>query len=81
MTAAAFTPARLFDELPDRFEDYGSFEHAFVERFNTHRFDFPTGYSWRDALGWGLRRRIVRREGNQVVIRREPGDRPQQRSS
>jgi|GEM_PF-4976786 hypothetical protein len=71
MTTAVFTPARLFAELPDRFDNYGSFEHAFVERFNTHRFDFPTGYGWRDALSWGLRRHVVRRDGNQVVIRLE----------
>jgi hypothetical protein len=74
MTTAVYTPARLFAELPDRFENYGSFEQAFVEHFNTHRFDFPTGYGWRDALGWGLRRDVVRRDGDQVVIRLDAVD-------
>lgn len=69
MTTTVFTPAELFADLPQRtFDDYGEFEKAFVARFNAHRFDLPIGYSWRDALNWGLRRDVVRRDGNRIVI-------------
>jgi hypothetical protein len=72
MTTVAFTPARLFADLPKhRFSDYESFERAFVAAFNAHRWEFPSGYSWRDALDWGVRRDVVRRQGREVVIRLE----------
>jgi len=69
MATTAFTPDRLFADLPARtFDDYDAFERAFVERFNAHRFDFPVGYGWRDALDWGLHRDLVWRQGRQVII-------------
>ncbi len=73
MTMTVYTPAQLFAELPARrFEDYESFEAAFVGGFNAHRFEFPNRYGWRDALSWGIRHGVVRRQGREVLI--EPGD-------
>lgn len=69
MSTAAFTPRELFAEFPThRFDSYNAFEKTLVERFNSHVFDFPPGYRWRDALEWGVRSEIVRREGRQIVI-------------
>jgi hypothetical protein len=69
MPAAVFTPDRLFAALPERtYPSYDAFERAFVAGFNAHRFDFPAGYRWRDALDWGLRRDLVHRQGQEVVI-------------
>ncbi|MGA2163693.1 MAG: hypothetical protein ABSH36_04415 [Solirubrobacteraceae bacterium] len=69
MTTAALTPARLFADLPrSSFDDYDSFENAFVTAFNAHRWELPSGYSWRDALDWGLRRNIVRRQDSKIVV-------------
>jgi hypothetical protein len=72
MATTVFTPDRIFADLPQRtFDDYDSFERAFVAGFNVHRFDFPAGYGWRDALNWGLRRDLVRRQGRQVIVHLE----------
>jgi hypothetical protein len=72
MATTVFTPDRLFADLPQRtFDDYDAFERAFVAGFNAHRFDFPAGYGWRDALSWGLRRDLVRRQGRQVIVHLE----------
>ena len=69
MPTTVFTPRDLFAELPDRsFQNYPTFERILVERFNSHVFDFPPGYGWRDALNWGVRHHVVRREGERIVI-------------
>jgi hypothetical protein len=69
MSTSVFTPRELFAELPQRsFEDYQSFEQLLVERFNEHVFDFPPGYSWREALDWGMRHHLVRRDGDRIVV-------------
>ena len=69
MSTSVFTPRELFAELPQRsFEDYPSFERVLVERFNEHAFDFPPAYSWREALDWGMRHHVVRRDGERIVI-------------
>jgi hypothetical protein len=75
MPAVAFTPTDLFTSLAERsFDDYGTFERAFVESFNAHRFDLPAGYGWRDALAWGIDRRLVEREGQRIVVRLRASD-------
>jgi hypothetical protein len=67
---AVFTPERLFAELPQAtFDDYATFESALVAGYNRHRFDFPPGYGWRDALQWALRREVVAREGSRIIVR------------
>lgn len=69
MPTSVFTPRELFAELPRRsFDDYSSFERILVERFNDHVFDFPPGYGWRDALDWGVRHHVVRREDNKILV-------------
>jgi hypothetical protein len=69
VSTSVFTPRELFAELPQRsFDDYQSFERLFVKRFNEHVFDFPPGYSWREALDWGTRHHVVRRDGERIVI-------------
>jgi hypothetical protein len=68
MTTQVFTLDRLFAELPHSFDDYPTFEQAFLERFNAHRFDFPIGYGWREALNWGLRHDVVKLDGKRIVV-------------
>jgi hypothetical protein len=69
MPTSVFTPRELFAELPERsFEDYPSFERILIERFNSHLFDFPPGYGWRDALDWAVRHNVVRREDGRILI-------------
>lgn len=62
-------PDRLLAELPAfEFQDYATFEAAFVAKFNSHLFDLPSGYRWRDALTSVVRRGLVRREGGKIVV-------------
>jgi hypothetical protein len=69
MTTSVFTPRELFAEFPEHsFDSYAKFEETLVTQFNQHMFGFPPGYRWRDALEWGVRREIVRREGRQIIV-------------
>lgn len=68
----ARTPAALFADLPDQhFRSYSEFEKALVASFNACALDFPTGYGWRDALSWGVRNGVVRRDGDTIIILRD----------
>ncbi len=69
MTTSIFTPHELFAGFPEHsFDSYAKFEQTLVDQFNQHMFDFPPGYRWRDALEWGVRREVVRREGQQIIV-------------
>jgi len=73
-SATVRTPAELFAELPgQRFPSYREFESTLVASFNARAFDFPSGYGWRDALSWGIRHGVVRREGDTIVVQRPIG--------
>lgn len=67
--SSTFTVDRLVAEISRKaFEDYGSFERAFVESFNAHALDFPPGYGWRDALDNAIRHQFVRRDNERIVL-------------
>lgn len=69
-SSTVLTPMQLFDQLSERrFPSYAVFERAFVALFNSHTFEFPTGYGWRDALRWGVDHDVVMREGDAIIVR------------
>lgn len=67
-TASIATPAQLLADLEGRFASYAEFERVLVATFNARALDFPTGYSWRDVLRWGIEHRLVTREGQAIVL-------------
>lgn len=64
-----FTPDRLFDGLSEReFDGFNSFQRAFLAVFNRHFRDFPSGYTYVDAIEWGIRHNRVRREADGRIV-------------
>jgi hypothetical protein len=80
MTSITFSE-QLLSELPEStFRSYAAFEAAFVDRFNAHVMDLPSGYRWRDALQLALSRRLVRRTDDGLIsvvasdVHQQPAD-------
>lgn len=65
-----FDPVSVFEKMPeDRFRDYQALETAVLRGFNSSMSYFPSGFTHRDLIRWGLHEGFVRQseEGFHIV--------------
>ena len=64
------TSRDVLGQLQQQYPNYDSFVSGLVDVFNQHVAEFPPGYTYRDLIELGLRRRwisVESREGEHVV--------------
>ncbi len=64
-----YTTEDLFRELDgERYPSYRAFEEQVIALFNEHLWDFPSHYSYRDAITWADRHEWLRPSENGFAV-------------